>query len=502
MFNTLYGKLAAVLLGLFCIVGIIYLLVTLSTTRMFFEEANQKLNYSLAENLVSQKILMTDGRVNETVLEELFHELMVINPGIEVYLLDPGGNILAFSAPPGKVKRRKVSLDPVNRFLHDERRFPILGDDPRDPNRKKIFSAAPIVLNKGGDKLLREGVSIDGYLYIILGGEEYDSVAEMLEGSYILRLSIWAVAGGLVFTLVTGLVTFNLLTRRLTRLSAAMEDFKRADFNKRSDTISRFEGRPVGDEIDSLWTAFNRMADRIIEQVQSLRQTDKSRRELVASVSHDLRTPLAALQGYLETLLMKPEQLTGEQKNYLEIASNHTNRLSKLVDELFELAKLDSRDTEPHFEPFSIGELVQDVVQKFQLPAEKRKVRLKTDFSEDIPFVFADIGLIERVLENLIENAMRFTRENGFVTITLSREGEKVMVRVTDTGCGISKEELPRVFDRFYRVDKSRGGDNTGSGLGLAIAKSIVELHGSPIKAESTKNIGSIFSFSLPVYHP
>ena len=170
MFRSLYSKLAAVLAALFFIVGLLFVGVTVFSTDMYQQEVNQKLNSSLAEQIVAEKLLMQDGQVNEGVLEELFHMLMVINPGIETYLLDPEGNILTFSAPRGTVKRDRIDLKPIKRWLDGDTTIPLLGDDPRDINRKKAFSAARI--SRQGD--------LEGYLYVILGGERYDSVVQKL----------------------------------------------------------------------------------------------------------------------------------------------------------------------------------------------------------------------------------------------------------------------------------------------------------------------------------
>jgi signal transduction histidine kinase len=217
----------------------------------------------------------------------------------------------------------------------------------------------------------------------------------------------------------------------------------------------------------------------------------------VANVSHDLRTPLASLHGYLETLLMKEGKLSAqEQRNFLEIAVKQSERLGTLVAELFELAKLESHETQLHCELFSLGELVQDVAQKLQLAAEKKKIRLQTHFRADLPFVFADIRLIERVLENLIENALRYTPEGGTVTVALAREGKKVAVRVEDTGCGIPQQDLPYIFNRFYRGENHQRSE--GAGLGLAITKRILDLHGCLIETVSAVNVGTSIGFQLP----
>ena len=489
MKKTLYGKLAAVLFGLLLLVGVSYMVLTWFATRLYLQEVNQKFNRTLAGHLVSEKSLIKEGRVSEEALKDLFHMLMVINPNIEIYLLDSNGAILAFSAPPGKVNRKNVSLDPIRKFLNPGAVFPILGDDPRDLNRKKVFSAATVL----------SGSQIEGYLYVVLGGEEYDSVVQMLQGSYILRLSAWGAVASLVFILLAGLFLFNLLTRRLKKLTSVMDDFKGNNMEP-GDSFLRFNFRPGGDEIDRLGKTFNEMAERMITQVKNLKQTDRLRRELVSNVSHDLRTPLASLQGYLETLLLKEGTLSHEdQRRFLEIATKHSERLGKLISELFELAKLDTNEIRLHLEPFSLGELVQDVAQKFQLVVENKKIKIQTNVQEDLPFVLADIGLIERVFENLFENAFRYTSEGGTLSVSLQRSQQAIIVQVSDNGCGIPAEDLPYIFDRFYRVEKTRQEKYGGAGLGLAITRRILELHESSITVNSLPAVGATFTFSLPI---
>ncbi|MGO9612307.1 MAG: ATP-binding protein [Dissulfurispiraceae bacterium] len=490
MFKTLYCKLAVVLMGLFCLIGVLYMLLTLYTTRLYFQEVNQKLNGSLAQNLASETNFMKDGRVNEKALKDIFQMLMVVNPYIEVYLLDQNGTILAFSAPPGNVKRQKVSMAPLKSFLNKTAAFPILGDDPRDLKRKKVFSAAPISLKN----------QIQGYLYVILGSEKLETAAEMLQGSYILRLSIWAVAGGLLFALLTGLLLFFLMTLRLQRLTAGMETFRQSDFTEYPDLLPFFKGSS-GDEIGRLGSIFSQMAERIIQLIKELRQADALRRELVANITHDLRTPLTSLHGYLETLLLKEGKLTQqEQRDFLTTAIKRSNQLGKLVTSLFELARLDSPDVQVCFESFSLAELVQDIMQKFQLAVEKKKIKLQQNFPEHLPLTLADIGLVERVFENLIENATRYTPENGSITVSASFESGRVKVQVSDTGKGIRPEDIPYLFNRSYRRGHSHADSAGGLGLGLAITKRILELHGSDIKVDSVVDVGTTFTFTLPVY--
>jgi signal transduction histidine kinase len=421
--------------------------------------------------------------------------LMVVNPAIEVYLLDPEGRILGFSAPPGKVKREAIPLAPVEAFLAGEENLPIRGADPRDLERRKVFSAAPVV---------HDG-RLEGYLYVVLGGEEHDSVAQMIQGSYILRLSAGIVAAGLAVTLIVGLLSFNWLTRRLRRLIDAVRAFQRGDLD-RTRELTRWVRPRDGDEIDQLGRAIERMARRIDEQIRQLSAADASRRELVASVSHDLRTPMTALQGSLETLLMKEESFTPEERrHYLRLAVRHGHRLERLIAELFELATLDSGGAALRFESFSLAELVQDVTQKFGQEAEKKGLTLETELPEGAPFVTADIARIERVLQNLIENAIKYTPDGGRVRLTLVPGERQLTALVSDTGRGIAEADLPHVFERFYRAQGSEAGDSRGegadgAGLGLAIAKRILQLHGSPIEVESAPGKGTTFRFRLPLH--
>ena len=227
------------------------------------------------------------------------------------------------------------------------------------------------------------------------------------------------------------------------------------------------------------------------------------RRDLIANVSHDLRTPLAALHGYLETLLVKGQSLSPQQqKTYLETAVRQSEHLGTLIAELFELVKLDFRGFEIHPEPVQLGELAQDVLQKFTLLAEEKRIALKADIGPGLPSVQADMGLMERVLENLIDNALRHTPAGGVVSVAVSPHGERVRVRVSDTGSGIPAAEIPHIFERFYRVDKSRTSRTGGAGLGLAIVKRIMDLHAAPVEVESRPLEGTAFSLSFPAVAP
>ena len=490
MIRTLYAKLSVALVAIVLAIAVLYAALTVFATRHHLQVTEQRLNRGLARDLVADRNLVEEGRINESALKGMFHDYMTINPGIEIYLLDPEGRILSFSADPDIVKRRSVSLDPIHAFLAGADAYPLLGDDPRSHDGRKAFSVTPVPSEQNPE----------GYLYVVLLGERVDSIAALLHTSFIARYSGIALVVSLVVGVLAGLVVLRAMTRRLRRLTNHIDQFRARGF--RSFEPFATPGPGDGDEIAQLGRAYDEMAARIGEQLEALERTDALRREMVAHVSHDLRTPLATLHGYIETLKLKDAELDPtERKRYLAVALDQSERLRRLVGDLFELAKLDAREQTPAYEPVALAELVNDIVQKFQLEAERRGSTIDMDAGEGLPMVDADIALVERVLENLIDNALSHTPSGGAIRIPIASDGDAVRVTIADNGPGIAPEHLPRVFDRFYQAGNPHRG-NAHAGLGLAIAKRIVELHGARLEVRSTLGRGTAFSFQLPAHTP
>ncbi len=225
-------------------------------------------------------------------------------------------------------------------------------------------------------------------------------------------------------------------------------------------------------------------------------ELEQMRRELVANVSHDLRTPLASIHGYIETLLMKKDTLDEETKEkYLNTTLQSTQKLKTLVDELFELSKIESKERKLNIESFSVKELAFDVVSHFKREAEEKKIEIAVDSSEHISLVKADLALIDRTLQNLIGNAVKYCTEGDKINVGIREANGKIVVSISDTGSGISEEDLPHLFDRFFKGKSSK----PGTGLGLAIVKGILELHDSEYKVESKLGEGTRFTFTLNI---
>jgi len=386
-----------------------------------------------------------------------------------------------------------VDLVPIKTLMGGDARMPLHGSDPRNPSRRKVFSASPVI-SQG---------QLQGYLYVVLGGQLYDELADSIRSSYARRTSLGAIAALVGGGFLVGLLVFNLLTRRLVRLTEEVQAFADSRFDPGSlpDALPAASERKQNgrDEISRLDTAFAAMAAKISEQFEALQEIDRLRRELISNISHDLRTPLATLHGYVDTLLLKNDALdAAERAHYLRITRKHTRRLGSLVGDLFELSKLDSGSMPMSLETFPLAELLQDVVQDFELEAKRRGITLDIHQGPAAAMVNADIALMQRVLENLIRNALEYTPQGGRITLSISTHSDQVAVAVADTGCGIPQDQIGSIFERFYSSHHGQPDNRDSTGLGLAIVKRILDLHGSRITVTSRVNEGTRFEFDLP----
>ena len=482
VFNRLYLQVSAIFLLVLILFAAVTLYVSVQSAANYSTEVNQRLNSELASNMVEVigETFMDEGKINEAAIADIMHSMMVINPIVEVYLLDPQGKIITYVVPEKGVKLEEVNLGPIRKFLADPEHSIIYGDDPQNPGDKKIFSAAGI----------EENGQLKGYVYIVLASREYVSASEAVLGSYILGLSIRSIIFILIITALVGLLAIWLITNKLNPIIKGINEFRSGNLSARIPVKNQ-------NELDRIGLVFNQMADTIEENIQELKGVDNLRRELISNVSHDLRTPVASIQGYAETLLLKKDTVSKEdQEKYLVIISKSCGRLKKLVEELFELSKLQTNQMKPNFEPFSISELVHDIANKYRILSQKKGISVNTVINKNVPMVEADVSLINRVLQNLIDNAMKFCEEGDTINIEIDlKKKDWVEVRVADSGQGITQEDLPNVFQRYYQGSS----DKSSIGLGLAIVKKIIDLHRSKIEVVSQYGKGTTFIFDLPV---
>jgi signal transduction histidine kinase len=448
----------------------------------------QRLSDGLARHIISTNPNMIGVQgVNLPLMKVLFKDLMVLNPSVEVYLLDLQGNILADAAPPNHIKRTRVSLAPIHSQLHGAS-SPIYGDDPRNLKEKKVFSAAPVALN--GQPA--------GYLYVILQGENYHQLAQEAQIDTLMRTSFWSSLLVVLFGLTAGAVAFSLITRPIRQLTQRVRQLNRDDMAE----IKKLAELPLPqaqekDEVSLLQGAFVGMARRVAFQWEKLTYQDQLRRDFVANISHDLRTPLTTLHGYLETLLYKSDSLkSADSQRYLHIALSQSQKVSMLAQQLFELAQLEYGVIKPNRENFSLSELTYDVMQKFELMASTRHIRFVVDMPEQLPQVYADVSMIDRVLTNLFDNAIKYTPEAGIIEVTLRSTDREVEVSLKDSGPGIPEHLRATLFERPSALTHASTRKNSG-GLGLMVVRRILQLHERDIRLDEQAS-GACFRFSVP----
>ena len=486
---SLYQKLAVSLVVIFCFICALVYSWSKQLELTSKHHGEQNLHLALAEHLVQDNPLIKEGVYDYAALENLFHTLMLLGPAFEFYFVDENGKILTYSAEPGKVKRTHINLAPLKKLINNPAAAPIYGDDPRNKAQQKIFSVAPVFNN---DKL-------QGYLYVIIGGEAYDTSLNTIKNNDKLWLAALWLGAALAFLLIAMLILLRFFTNPIQRLARDVSNIEAANYSLTDTKLSNYSTQK-SNEVHSLGRNIQAMVTRIDEQFKALEQSDKQRKELLTHLSHDLRTPLASLQGFLEVLNQSRSQLSvQEQQAYLHVSLNNCAQLKQLIEQIFELAHLENGEISIHRETFNLGELIYDCIAKFSLTAEKKGLNLTVEPAIcDFPVV-ADIAKLERVLSNLIDNAIRHTPKGGSIAVNVKRIDEKqLFVQVSDTGVGIKHDELNAIFNPHYQASNSNNEGRQQGGLGLAICKGLLKLMDSEINVQSELGKGTMFSFNLP----
>ncbi|USD38034.1 cell wall metabolism sensor histidine kinase WalK [Ferrimonas sp. SCSIO 43195] len=483
-FNSLFSRLALVLLSSFLLLALMLVWFSRQLDNNFQDEVTQRLHFSLSEHIVHEGPLFKGDEPDPVAVEKAFHNMMILGKGFEFYLLSPTGKVLNYSAPKEKIQRFTLPMTAIHEALSGQARLPLRGPDPRSGDRNKIFSVAPVVMDE----------RLQGYLYIIINGEIYDSLASEVEASGWLPLAMLMLISGALFLLLTTLGLFAWLTRPLSRLSGAISQLQRQGFHA---PALQLDSRAPAREIQQLEQAFNTLSQRLQKQYKKVKSVDEMRRELLAHVSHDLRTPLASLQGYLETWMMQHRQGQQPDPTYIDIAHQNAGKIHKMVDQLMELARLESDQVPMQMESVGIAELVQDVLQKYRPAAEAKQVLLDLHPKDPGLQVVADIEKLERVFTNLVDNALRHCQAGDTITVRFVAASDALEVSVSDSGIGIPASDLPHIFDAHYKAANSIRGDSAHSGLGLAITKRLLALHRSQIEVSSQVQQGTEFRFQL-----
>jgi signal transduction histidine kinase len=449
-------------------------------------ESTQRLSRGLAAHIVEhwpEIASPTRENADAAARSALLAMLMTVNPAVQVYLLDANGRVQHYIGEPGMVRTEQVDLAAVRNFLQDAA-LPLFGTDPMGSNVPRIFSAAMFPMRPGDSQP-------PGYLYVVLDGRAREAAANQNGPSRFWQGAAIAAASGLCVTLALGLFTFRRLTLPLHRLAGRLQDYSRRN-EAAGDAAS-------GDEVQALSRAFDGMTTRLETQAAREQTQVDAHREMMASVAHDLRTPLTALHGHLEALANNTVTDLPQRGRVLQQALAQSNKVRRLSRQLFEMAALQSTTQVLHRERFRLDELVADAVQKFDFSDSPSTVTLGGLPPGSLEFD-GDLQLIERALTNLIDNAVRHAPSQAPVQVSVRREGTHAQIWVEDAGPGLPAELHLRLDAgaslRDPPIKRASGGIG---GLGLAIAQRVAVLHGGSLRPLPAPNGGTRLCLALPL---
>jgi signal transduction histidine kinase len=366
-------------------------------------------------------------------------------------------------------------------------RLPSLG--PGTHNDHNDGMAGNLIINRQEDFMLPD--HSQGTLFIVTDASIFRKFAK--------QYSIWLIVSlPIILALTNGLLTY-LVSRSIIRplrvLQRATEEIKEGNLNHEVKPLSR-------DEIGQLSAAFEEMRKKLKESVELQLQYEENRKELVSNISHDLKTPVTAIKGYVEGIMDGVTNTPEKLDRYVKTIYTKTVHMDKMIDELFLYSKLDMGKMPFHFEQVDLGIYLQDCAQEMVFDMEKKGIQLEQGKLPEVAvFVKADREKLKRVLINILENAMKYMdKTDGQIGMNLSSQGNHAVIRISDNGQGIEEDALSHIFDQFYRADPSRNSITGGSGLGLSIAKQIILEHGGQIWADSKLGIGTTVYISLPLW--
>lgn len=484
--RSLFSHLVLVQLVYGVFLGAGFLLVLELTHTQYHLEATQRQSLGWAQEILAryESHFATAGpQQNIASRQEFLEELGHASPAADYYLVDGSGKILASSVPSENLIRTTTDMTAVQSLIKYPQRLPVTIEDPAHPEVKRVFSAAQVEMPDGSSS----------YLILLLRGQDAGSF-HSVRGSYVFRESTMLIAVVSIFAFGAAVLILLIIVRPIRTLSAAMELFRR------DGTIAWSSGKkkaykPEGAELDRLSWHFNDMASQIAELLHRLRADDRKMREMFANISHDLRTPLAIIQGCLETMQAKGGTLTETQLNQLtSTAVAQASYLGRLIEAVFELAKLQNPNYQLRCEAFSIPEAVQDIAMKFSVKAARRGIAIRIVGENRHIYVMADVLLIERALDNLIDNALRHAAGADEIVIKFAERTFDVEIMVSDNGPGMPEAVLNRMVGG---VASYPGASDKGFGLGLSIVMRILELHGSDFELVTEGNKGTVFRFFL-----
>jgi signal transduction histidine kinase len=483
---TIFRSFAIVIFSLITVLGLLFIIITYLATAYYHQASTQLLNKDVAAHIAQFTSPFSQSGINKQKADSVFKDAMVLSPSAEVYFLDTSGKVIAFHAEEKEILQWMVSLVPIKKYIETKGEEYIKGTDPKDPGQSKIFSASE-VKDKSGPL---------GYIYVILGSKKSESIIDLLYGNHIISLAIMAFIAIILLSFLVSFIYLRRMRKHFGQMIDVLERFENGDYT------ARFRLKK-GDELEPVTSAFNKMADLLSATITKFTKSEEERKTFIASISHDLRTPLAIARGYTETLILKREKgdVTPEEQDYYAgLIYTKMLQIENMVKQLFELSKMEAVEFASQKEPFVLSEIVQELIANFQLIASQKKIELKCTQCLYHVWINADISMMERVVQNVVDNAVKSTPEGGFAHCSIIVEEGDIIFKLENTG-----DALPDDLVQWINHNKD---ESTLSykrpaklGLGLLIVQKILLLHNSTLKTYRDNNT-NVFLFRLPIYNP
>jgi signal transduction histidine kinase len=452
--------------GLILVLGSFFIILTYMATLHYYQATTQRINKDVAAHIAQFTSPFDSTGLNRTIADSVFYDAMILSPSVEVYFLDTAGRVMYYHAPDSVIRQWQLSLAHIKQYILSGGTQYIKGPDPKEPGKDKIFSAADVVY---GNKHL-------GYIYVILGGNNYQTVSQMLFGNHVTLLAIQVTVVVVVLSVALSLLYLNRIRRKLTKITDVLAAYREGNYKARFDSATF-------DEFSSLTRSFNTMADLLTHNIEQLEMAEKQRKDFLANISHDLRTPLTVIRGYVETLQDGSDHgtLTWEkQEEITGLLHKKIRQMESMIMQLFELSRMESAEFKLAREPFNVAEVMEETANDLCKLAEQRQIRLTSSGTHEMIWINGDIALMERAIQNLAANAIKHTSEGGWVRITLEKRGRDILAAFENNGHALNEALLLWINSDAVNKDPEQ---KVRLGLGLAIVKRILQLHGYGLKA-------------------
>ncbi len=476
---TIFSRISILVFLIIAFLSVLFIIITYLASTYFYKSSTELLNRDVAKHIATFTSPYENNSINKIKADSVFYNAMVLNPSSEVYFLDTAGNVMYWQSPDTTVIQvHKIPLNDIKKFINSEGSTYVTGDDPKHAGVRKIFSAATVYKN---DVLL-------GYIYVILGSSAYGNAANMLFSSQVWHLALEAFSVVMILSILISLYYIKRLQRNYKRVIAVLEQYGSGNFTAQFGLKDSNEFAPITD-------AFNKMTVMLSNSMRKLQKSETDRKDLIATISHDLQSPLSIAKGYAETLLIKNDQaVLPEHREYLKLIQSKIVQVEKMVIQLTQLSKIEEVNFKPNKEPFVLSEIVQETVSTYQLIATERKVSLKCTQCKYHVWVNADISMMERVIQNLVDNAVKNTPASGNVQVSITVEDTFLIFMIENSG-----KLLPDNLLRWVNGSEEELSDRPSrTGLGLLIVKKILRLHNVSLQA-IVKDDKNIISFKMPV---